>query len=45
MLQTFELYNLDRDVGEQKNLADEHPDVTAELIQRLTDWRRELADK
>ena len=38
---TIELYNLARDAGEQHNLANSHPDKTAELTQRLADWRRE----
>ncbi len=32
---TAELYNLDRDVGEQKNLASERPEIAAEMEQLL----------
>jgi len=42
---TIELYNLARDAGEQDNLADKHPDKSAELTKRLADWRRDAANK
>ena len=42
---TIELYNLARDPSEQDDLADEHPDKTAELIRRLAKWRRDIANE
>ena len=36
--QRLELYNLDRDVGETKNLVDEFPDRAAQMKQRLESW-------
>ena len=33
------LYNLANDLGEKRNLADEHQDRTKELLQRLRRWR------
>jgi arylsulfatase A-like enzyme len=32
-----ELFNLENDLGEQKNVAAEHPELVAELKQRLAD--------
>jgi arylsulfatase A-like enzyme len=37
-----ELYNLNEDVGERKNLAASLPDKAAELRTRLAAWRQEL---
>lgn len=37
-----ELYNLDSDVGESKNVASVNPDVLARLQQKLDDWESEL---
>ena len=37
---TVELYHLAEDPGERHNLADKHPDKTAELRKQLADWRR-----
>ena len=38
----LELYNLQTDIGEQKNLAAEMPDKTRELYQKLVGWRSEV---
>ena len=35
-----ELYSLERDIGESKNLLDAEPEVAARLFARLTAWRR-----
>ena len=37
---TVELFRLDRDPGEQTNLATEHPEIVARLIERLKKFRR-----
>jgi arylsulfatase A-like enzyme len=37
-----ELYNLKNDIGEQNNLPDQHPDLAAEMIQKLQTWRKEV---
>ena len=37
---TLELFRLDRDPGEETNLATEHPDVAARLLRRLQEFRR-----
>ncbi len=36
--ETFELYEIASDVDEQRNVADEHPRVLAELADRLAQW-------
>ncbi|WKN32484.1 sulfatase [Porifericola rhodea] len=36
---SLELYRLSDDLGERNNLAEEHPQKTAELHQMLKDWR------
>ncbi len=38
----LELYNLREDIGETKNLAEEIPDKTKELHQRMKAWRKKL---
>jgi arylsulfatase A-like enzyme len=38
----LELYNLRKDLGEQKNLAQEMPEKTKELYRRLDAWRKEI---
>ena len=40
---TLELYNLAKDVGEQENVAVEHPEVVARL-QRLMEQEHEKSD-
>jgi arylsulfatase A-like enzyme len=35
----FELYDLPNDPGEQRNLADERPEMAREMIEALTAWR------
>ena len=37
----IELYNLEVDIGEQNNLAEEYPEVVEKLYQILLEWRRE----
>ncbi|QEG00319.1 Arylsulfatase [Stieleria maiorica] len=36
------LYDLDNDIGEQHDLSQSHPEKTAELLQSLLDWRRQV---
>ena len=38
----LELYNLEQDIGETKNLAQQLPDKTKELHARLMAWRNEV---
>ncbi len=38
----IELYDLDSDVGETKNLADERPEDRDRLLAKLNTWRREV---
>jgi arylsulfatase A-like enzyme len=40
-----ELYDLEADPSESKNVAQEHTDIVAELRQRLSQWRREVGAK
>lgn len=40
-----ELYDLRTDVGEQHNVADQHPDVVAELTARVFEGRAALGDE
>jgi arylsulfatase A-like enzyme len=42
---TIELYHLADDPGEQNDLADKHPDKTADLKKRLADWRRDAVNE
>lgn len=39
----LELYNLREDIGESRNLANEHPEKLRELHQRMKAWRTEVA--
>jgi len=39
---TLELFNLDDDPGEARNLAKQNPDVATNLADRLDDWQTEL---
>lgn len=34
-----ELYDLENDISERHNLADQHPEITARLQQQLADWQ------
>jgi arylsulfatase A-like enzyme len=36
---SLELYDLETDIGEQRNLATERPELAAELARRLAEWR------
>ncbi len=38
---SVELYDLDKDVGEKRNLAQAKPEVARDLKQRLTNWLAE----
>lgn len=38
----MELYDLSKDEGERKNLADMRPEITQELYQKLKDWRMRM---
>jgi len=38
----LELYNLSLDIGEQNNVAAEHPDIVEDLRARLKAWQREI---
>jgi len=38
---SFELYDLRTDLGEQHNLAAQHPEIAAEMKQRYLAWFRE----
>ena len=38
----LELYHLDTDPGEQRNLAQERPSIAADLLRRMRDWRKEV---
>ncbi len=40
--QGLELYNLKEDIGEQNNLAAEHPEKAAKLQGQLASWRKEV---
>ena len=37
-----ELYNLDDDIGETRDVSAEHPDVTARLRHKLHEWREDV---
>ncbi len=42
---TTELFDLSSDIGEQKNLADQHPDVVERLRSQLQSWQRDVEAK
>ena len=35
----LELYNLEDDLGESKNLAEDHPEIASQLFELLDEWR------
>jgi arylsulfatase A len=39
------LFNLDDDIGEQKDLANERPDLVEELLTAYKDWEKDIAGK
>jgi arylsulfatase A-like enzyme len=39
-----QLYNLDKDIGERKNVAKQNPDVVARLRKHLAEYRADLGD-
>jgi arylsulfatase A-like enzyme len=39
----WELYDIDADPGELKNLSEELPEILGELRQDLQDWKNEVA--
>ena len=41
--QSLELYNLDNDIGEAKNLANKEPERAQKLLTQLKTWRRSVA--
>ncbi|TDU68099.1 arylsulfatase A-like enzyme [Prosthecobacter fusiformis] len=41
----LELYNLEQDIGETKNLAAEMPDKTKELQAKMVTWRKDIGAK
>lgn len=45
MPETGELYNLDDDIGETTNVAEQNPDIVSELKQLLDDCRRDMGDE
>ncbi len=38
----IELYDLDTDLGEQSNIAEEKPEVASDLLKRLYQWRKDV---
>ena len=40
--ENLELYDLENDIGESKNLAKTKPELAAELLKRLHAWKREV---
>jgi hypothetical protein len=38
-----ELFNLDDDLSETKNLADQHPDRVAAMRQAVEDWEKDVS--
>jgi arylsulfatase A-like enzyme len=43
-LKSVQLYNLEDDLGEQKDLADAHPDIVESLITAYWTWEREVTE-
>lgn len=41
----IELFNLREDLGEHHNLADQHPERTAELLKKLQQWQKQVNAK
>lgn len=41
----IELYDLAADLGESRNIADEHPELAAELLKDLHAWQKEIGAK
>jgi arylsulfatase A-like enzyme len=39
---SVELFNLTQDIGEQNNLAQEHPELVTQLRRNLSEWRRSV---
>ncbi|MFQ6130723.1 MAG: sulfatase-like hydrolase/transferase [Armatimonadota bacterium] len=39
---TLELYNINQDIGEENNLAEEMPEKVRQLHRRLLDWRKSV---
>lgn len=39
---TYELYNLENDIGEQHNMAETEPEIRKELIQDLEKWKKKV---
>jgi len=42
---SVELFNLRQDISEQRNLAEAHPEMAAQLLQRLRTWRTQTGAK
>ena len=42
---TVQLFDLDNDLGEQRDISKERPEITQELLKMLQDWRQETDAK
>ena len=42
---SVQLFDLEKDIGEQNDLSESKPDVTAKLLKMFHDWRREVDAK
>lgn len=40
----YELYNLSEDIGETKNIYDEHPDIVAQIMKKVEACREDMGD-
>lgn len=40
--ENYELFNIKKDISEQKNLAKEKPDIAVDLLKKMTKWREEV---